>query len=85
MPGDQDDPAQARVGELVEQLETVAIRQHEIEQQRVRNAGAELRARTAERVRRDHVVAIGLEYLFGGLERVGIVVDEQYAWHGVIL
>ena len=61
---------------LLEQLQAVAVWQHEIEQENVGHAVVEQPPRTFEPLRARHGVAVELQHLFCGCDKVRFVVHQ---------
>ena len=83
MPRDDDDPAGRFFLEVIEQLETAAVRQHEVQQDEVGRGLLQRIARGFEGAGNPCLVALQLEIVSHGFGEAGLVVDDQYARHDV--
>ena len=81
MAGDEDYALHRAAAYLLDQLEAVAVRQHQVEQQHVGRLGGEDSARILQAVRRFDDVSVQLQHFPRSRNEIGLVVYEQDLGH----
>jgi hypothetical protein len=77
MPGNEHDALDRAAAELFQELEAVAVGQHEIEKQNFGAVVAENSARIVEALSRVDAVTVQGQQLTRGRHEIGLVIDEQ--------
>lgn len=76
MTGNEDDLAQFLRLDLLEKLEAVSVRQHEIEQQKIVIRAFEFPSRICQGLRSHDIVTMKLQCVLCGIDEVGLIVDQ---------